>query len=473
MKILFIYPNLNSQPRIPAGPAILIGILKKHGHEVFLYDTTFTNCSYNESTKQREEKKTVLKTDLDKYMGETKEVDHKEELIKILDNFKPDLVCMNSAEHNYRFGTQLLEIVKNYGEFPVLVGGIFSTICPEIAINNKYIDMICVGEGEEAIIDVCERIAGRKPVKGIFNIWHKKNGEIYRSPAKLVQDLDKVHYQDWTLFDKRHLWKAFIGKVWKSGGFELSRGCLNSCAFCIEKRKRQNTIGNNGKWRRVKSPQAVIDELKYFKEKYKLELLTFGDMNFLSQPVESVRNFVKLYSREVGLPFMIQSGVETLINEEKVKLLKEMNCVTISTGIESGLEDVRQMVLNKKISDELIFKAFANTRKYKIRTTASYMMGLPYDTEEKIKKTIKFNLRLMPDSVNVFYYIPFMGTDLYDICKKEGFIPGDAEIGSDVFIKPCLNLPGLSHSRLEELHKEFVDSYNKKFQELNMKHGIL
>ena len=310
-------------------------------------------------------------------------------------------------------------------------------------------------------------------MKDIFNIWHKEDGKIHRSSTRLIQDLDNVSYQDWTLFDERHLWKAFVGKVWKAGGFELSRGCLNSCAFCVEKHKRKNTIDERRKWRRVKSPQAVINELKYFKEKYELELLTFGDMNFLSEPIERVREFALLYSREVGLPFIIQSGIETLINEEKVRALKEMNCVTVSLGIESGIEEVRRMVLNKKMSDKNIFKAFANAKKYKIRTTANYMLGLPYDTEETIKRTIEFNLQLMPDSVDVFYYIPFLGTELYGLCKRENFIPKDAKIGSDILSKPYLHLPGLSHSRLKELHKEFVDSFSKKFQELKMQHGIL
>ncbi len=211
MKILFIYPNLNSQPRIPAGPAILIGILRSHGHEVSLYDTTFTNSNYNESTSTREEQNTVLKTDLHKYIGKIKEVDHQVELTKILNTFKPDLVCMSSAEHNYKFSTQLLKIVKECGEWPILVGGIFPTICPDIVINNQYVDMICVGEGEEAIIDVCERLANKKSMEGVYNIWHKEDGKIYRSPAKLVQNLDDIPYQDWTSFDKRHLWKAFVG----------------------------------------------------------------------------------------------------------------------------------------------------------------------------------------------------------------------------------------------------------------------
>lgn len=473
MKILFIYPNLNSQPRIPAGPAILIGILKIHGHEVVLYDTTFTNCNYNASTSVREDQKTVLRTDLYKYIGETKRVDHRVELTKILNAFRPDLVCMNSAEHNYKFGMQLLKIIKECGEFPILVGGIFPTICPETVINNQYVDMICVGEGEEVIIDVCERLAQKKSMKGIYNIWYKEGGKIYRSSARLIQNLDAVPYQDWEIFDKRHLWKAFVGKVWKSGGFELSRGCLNTCSFCVENQKRKNTIGNDKKWRRIKSPQAVISEIKYFKDRHGLELLAFGDMNFLSQSVETVRSFSESYSKEIGLPFIIQSSVETLVSEEKVRLLKEMNCVTISLGIESGLEETRRMVLNKRISNDHIFKAFANAKKYKIRTTANYILGLPYDTEEKIKKTIEFNLQLMPDSVDVYYYIPFLGTSLYDLCKKEGFIPEGAEIGADILSKPYLNLPGLSHGRLQELHKEFVESYIERFEELNMKQGIL
>ncbi|MBO1224054.1 MAG: radical SAM protein [Candidatus Scalindua sediminis] len=482
MHILFIYTNKNSQYRIPAGPAIILRVLNNLGHSVSLYDTTFTNSNYQESTDTREKQRTVLKTDMQNYIGKIKQVNHSDELQEILNNKKPDLVFMSTAAHNYKFGISLLKIIKSHGDYTTLVGGIFPTICPDIVINNEYVDMVCVGEGEEAIIDLCERFGRPKdrnnngkayplPSSEIPNIWIKQDGVVYRSRPKLVHNLDKVPYQDWSLFDKRHLWKAFVGKVWKSGGFELSRGCPQHCNFCVEDQKRLNTIGD-GTWRREKTPGAVIKELKYFIEKYDLELITFGDMNFLSGSVEKTRRFSELYNNEIGLPFIIQSGPETLINEEKVKLLKEMNCVTISIGVESGVEEDRQRVLNKKVSNAHIIKAFENAKKYKIRTTANYIIGLPFDTEEKIKRSIEFNLKIMPDSIDVFYFIPFLGTHLFEIAQAEGLLPEHDEISADILSEPYLELPGLSKRRMVGLHAEFVERYNERFAKLGMQHGL-
>jgi len=470
---MYIYPNLNSQPRIPAGPAIIIRVLRTLGHSVTLYDTTFTNNFYQESTTIREEQKTVLRTDIDKYIGECVQVNHNEELQKILNEKKPDLVLMSTAAHNYKFGSSLLKIIRNHGNYPTLVGGIFPTVCPDIVINNELVDAICVGEGEETIIDFCEKyeITKTLPLE-IPNTWVKQDGHVYKGRPQLVHDLDKVPYQDWELFDPRHLWKAFVGKVWKSGGFELSRGCPQRCSFCVEEQKRENTIGD-GTWRREKSAEAIIKEMKYFKERYGLELITFGDMNFLSGSVERTRRFSKLYKREIQLPFLMQTGPETLVQDEKVKLLKEMNCITISIGVESGVEEDRRMVLNKRLSDELIIRAFENARKYRIRTTANYMIGLPCDTEEKIMKSIEFNLNVMPDSIDVFYFIPFLGTRLFEISKAKGLLPEHDEISADILSKPYLELPGLSKVRIEELHAEFIERYNEKFERLGMQHGIL
>lgn len=483
MHILMLYPNQNSQHRIPAGPAIIIRVLKSLGHTVSLYDTTFTNSNYQESTDTREEQGTVLKTDIQSYMGDIKEVNHSNELLRILNNKKPDLVFMSTAAHNYKFGVSLLKIVKNHGDYITLVGGIFPTVCPDMVIENEYIDMICVGEGEEAIIALSEKFEKQiypgnngkgylSQLSGIPNIWTKQDGVVRRSRPKLVDNLDTVPYQDWSLFDERHLWKAFVGKVWKAGGFEFSRGCPLHCSFCVEDQKRLNTAGD-GAWRREKTPESFIKELKYFVEKYGLELLTFGDMNFLSGPVEKTREFSEAYKSEIGLPFIIQSGVETIINEQKVELLKDMNCVTISIGVESGVEEDRQMALNKRISNEQIIKAFENAKKYKIRTTANYMIGLPNDTEEKINKSIEFNLKLMPDSIDVFYFIPFLGTRLFEIARDKGLLPEHDEISADILSEPYLKLPGLSKERLIQLHTEFVERYNERFTKLGMRHGLL
>ena len=460
MKVMFIYPNLNCEIRIPTAIALLSQCLKNKGHEVTLFDTTFTSQDYNIDVKLREEKGLVKKTDLDRYIGEITPMDYAAELSKLLLTFKPDLVALSCLERNYVFGMKLLKTVKEAGNYPTLVGGIFPTICPDTVISNQYVDMICVGEGEETVVEVCEHLDEKKSLQGIQNLWYKNNERISVGEQRLFIDLDSLPYQDWDLFDLRHLWKPFEGKVYKAGNFEVSRGCLNACSFCVEETKRKQTKGRNAKWRRRKSNRVLVEEIKYFKEKYHIEFFSFGDENFLAQSTSNLRELGKMYAKEVGLPFILQTGVETVNNEEKIRLLKEMNCVTVSLGVESGCEEIRKKVLNKNISDDAIFRAFTYLKKHRIRSTANYIIGLPYETESQIRQSIEFNIRLMPDSIQVFYFMPFRGTALYDLCLQEGLIENMDLSRTDMHKETVINLPHISRQQISDLYDDFILAFN-------------
>lgn len=461
MNVLLIYPNMNSEHRIPLGLSLISAVLKKHGHEVMVYDTTFTTSLYNEDTKLREIQGTVKKSDIDEYIGDIKPVDHNVELGKILSDFRPELVCMNSLEHNFYSGVELLKIVKGHGSFPTLVGGVYPTICPDIVIANEYVDMICVGEGEEAILDVVDSINQNKSLQSIGNIWTKQNGKVVKAPQRILVDLDKLPYQDWDSFDLRHLYKAFNGKVWRAGGMELSRGCVKSCSFCVEDFKKRQTNTEGSKWRRMKSPEVIVNEMAYFKKAYDLNMMVFGDENFLIISSKKLQEFADLYIEKVNLPFIMQTGVET-VTDEKVRILKDMKCVTVSLGVESGDEPTRRLVLNKKTSDKAIFKAFDALKKYGIRSTANYIIGLPYDTEKNIRRSMEFNLELMPDSIGLFYFVPFMGTELYEVCVRENIIERGAQVGTSVHRGPMIDVHTISRESLMNLFDEFIDRYNEK-----------
>ncbi len=137
-----------------------------------------------------------------------------------------------------------------------------------------------------------------------------------------------------------------------------------------------------------------------------------------------------------------------------------MNCVTISIGVESGNPNVRQKILKKYTSNEVILKAFDLAKKYNIRTTANYIIGLPYETEEDVWESIEFNKRLNPLSVAVHYFVPFIGTELYDICVKEGFYKG-FDPNADVYRESPITTSTLSKERIDELLYIFTDEYNK------------
>ena len=460
IRVLFLYPNTASELRIPLGISILSSCLKNSGHETKLFDTTFMTPEYAKDDKLMAKSGFVKETDIDKYIGKIESKDIKTELLTLLKEYDPDLVAMSLVERNYITGMKLLEYVKSAWDYPTLVGGIMPTLVPEMLIENKNVDMVCIGEGEKPIVELADRIAKGEPYEHVNNLWVKKSENVIKNKLNPQTNLDKVPFQDWEIFDLKHLYKSFEGKVYVAGSFELSRGCMKHCSFCVAPQLRKCLATSGVPYFRRKSIKRAIAEMKYFKDRYKLEMISFTDPDFLTgMRRETLMEFHDLYKEEVGLPFIIQSGAET-ITEERVKVLKGMNCVTISVGVEHGNAEFRKKILKKVATDKQILNCFKYLKKYGLRATANYMIGLPHETEKLVFDSIEFNKRLKPPSIAVTYFVPFLGTELYDMCVKEGFIKR-FDPYADVYLESALDMPQLSKKKIGELLKVFVDEHNK------------
>lgn len=461
VNVLLVYPNRETVLRIPLAISILSSALREAGHNVGVLDTTFLGNEFKTDFDYSEKKGTVKKANLRDYVGKLDDRSIDETVKENLRDFSPDLIAITVLERNYSNAIQVLKTLKKYSDAPVIAGGIMASIAPEVLISVKEIDMICVGEGEEAIVEISSCLVKGGDVSDIKNLWIKKDGGVIRSPLRPLIDLDSVPKQDWEYFDRRHLYRAFQGKVYKNGTFEFSRGCQKFCSFCVAPQLR-NLQKGLGSYHRFKSPEYAIEEIYEKKRDYGLTLIHFGDTDFLfGMKKETLKEFVKLYKEKIGLPFFIQSGGETL-NEESIKLLKEAGCVNVSVGVESGSQRVRQTIIHKYVSKKKLIEVFGIARRYKLRITANYMMGLPDETERDIWETIKFNRELNPPAIASYFFTPFIGTELYEISLSKGYIDGFKP--SNLHKESPLTMPHLSQQRIGELMQVFIDDF-KSYQD--------
>jgi len=448
-KVLFLYPNVGTELRIPLAISILISAIRNAGHEVRLFDSTFYG-EFHTDNEAMTKLGTHKDTNLNSLVGETKQVDIKADFDETLRQFKPDLICCSIVERNFHIAKSLLSDI----DIPVLCGGIMSTIATKFMLEQPWVDFVCVGEGEDSIVDFLDnKLDPTTP-----NIFSRTIANIMRP----LIDMDWVPEQDWSDFDKRHLLKPFMGKVYRGGAFELSRGCFKSCTFCVAPKLRQVQRGL-GSYHRTKTPSVMIREIEQKVNDYNLNMLSFSDTDFLAGvPKRTMGEFLSSYSERVRLPFTIQSSVATLLDEEILALLRKAQCCAISVGVESGSEKIQASVLKKVIPMEMIKKAFDLCRKHELRVTANYMVGLPYETPDDIRKTIELNRLINPPSVAVTFFTPFMGTALYDLCIKEGFYKSFSH-DENVYDYPPLSMPQLSQEEIKDSVREFVESF-KQYQ---------
>lgn len=454
-RILFVYPNKEGYPVIPISISILCGILESDGHETALFDITFM-MSERYDHDAREKAGLVQKIDIKKYWGSGSSSDIYDELKKGILRFEPDLIAFTVIENNYGTAKRMFEIAKEVRDVPIVVGGLFPTVAPEFFVSDKNVDLICIGEGEYAFKKVVESIDNINNCSSIPNIINKLINQKTPSSYHRYYNWDLNDTQDWSLFDERHLLKPFMGKVWRTGYFEMSRGCPFNCSYCTNE-LQQEVFKSLGRYHRDKPMAKVIDEIAHFAKKYSLELVFFNDENYLMMSEERFNEFCDRYGKHVDLPFYIMTRADTLLNTDRVAKLKEIGCATIGIGIESGNEEIRRYLLNKKISNSIYERAFKNCHKYGIRTTANIIIGLPFETEQNIMESAELCRKFEVRSLSLAIFAPYYGSKLRSVCIGNGFMQDRYYDEISMVNKSVLDMPQISKEKLDKLYVKFSE----------------
>lgn len=425
--ILLIYPNTMMATLLPMHVSTLSACLKEHGFNVKLFDTT---C-YRTEEKSFEEKKVELlqikKFNLSEKGIKFKETNIYDDLKTLVDEFKPNLIAISLVEDTYKLGLSLLSAI-NYGNIPVIAGGVFVNFFADRIINEKTIDFLCIGEGEGALVELANAIHENKDFRNIKNLWIKdRDGKIIKNPIREPIDLNRLPFIDFDIFEPLRLCRPMQGKLFRMLHVEVQRGCPFNCAYCAAPALKDLYERSGYKeYFRQKTPGRLIDEIKHLVKKYKPDYINFNAESFLAIPARELKIFSELYIKEVNIPFWCQTRPET-ISEEKIRILKEMNCHDMQFGIEHGNEQFRAKVLNRHCSNKKILEGIKIVEAYRIPYTVNNIIGFPGETRDLIFDTIRLNRNLNPKTINCYMFTPYHGTVLRDYCIGKGYLDNDAE----------------------------------------------
>jgi anaerobic magnesium-protoporphyrin IX monomethyl ester cyclase len=415
MKVTFVYPDLSlkSQGKFYHGPAFLSAVLKQADHRTSLIHIT----------------KPI--TD--------------EKFLSLISQEKPDLIAFSTTTNMFKAARRYAKLAKNNTEVPIIFGGIHPTIVPEEVISCPEIDMVCVGEGEYALLELCNKMSESKEICSIHNIWVKEDGKIHRNPLRpVIQDLDELPFPDRNIYDYASLEDAKLNRA----VFMASRGCPYNCSYCCNHKLKEI---NSGQYVRFRSVDNIIQEIQLVTREHPVKSVTFHD-DILTLKKEWLREFSQEYRQKINLPFICNSRAN-LLDREIVSLLKSAGCHGINMGIESGNDYIRQKVLNRNITKQQIVRAFGLCKEYNIPVASYNMVGLPFEDLEKIIDTIKLNAQIRPGSMQVSIFFPYPGTKIYEACLKNNFM-SDIEVNS-YFERTILLQPSISGKKVEFAFRSF------------------
>lgn len=422
-KILLIYPNQQEVGCKPPAISTLAAVVKQAGHGFKLIDMTpyeiMSGIASKEIGEERFEYKKVSNPERLPPRTKMSLEDFKTLLRKEIKDYQPDIIGFTTIIHFFSMAKKLGVFIKTFSSAPIIVGGVHPTACPEDVIQESFVDMICIGEGEEALLDLLNRMDEGKDIVSIKNLWVKQDGKIYKNLLRpIIENIDTLPLPDWDVFPKIQFYKPYMGRVYKYGDIERSRGCPFNCGYCIN--PYTHSLYGKKSFYRAKSTSRMMEELHFLKDKYSLEFIRFWDELFVANR-SRFAEFSRAYAKEINLPFTIETTGES-INDETAKLLKEMNCQSASIGFETGSEDLRKRILNKNTRNAVYLKAFKTLKKFDIRTVAFIMLAIPEDSEENYWDTIHFLKEAEADTICVSFLYPFRNTAIRnkygDIYKK-------------------------------------------------------
>jgi len=426
MRVLFVYPDIEGVEHYGArkfyhGLGYLSSVLKAGGHQTELF--------YLERLPSRGE-----------FLGQVEAI-------------QPDLVAFSSTTHQHPYVEETASWIKDaWPRLLVISGGTHPTLAPERVIAHPAIDAVCIGEGEETLLELVERLEQGRSYHDVAGLWVRHNGDVVRNSLRpLIKELDTLPFADRELFDTKTILATNEGWLDMMSG----RGCPYNCSYCCNPGLKARYRGL-GPYVRFRSVSHVLSEIREVAARYRFQIINFQDDTFTLHKPWTLE-FCQTYGAEFHFPFWINTRVERLLDEEIVAALAAAGCRGVRVGIESGNEHLRRDILKRKMSNQEIKEAFRLAQRYGLQTYSCNMLGIPGETPEMIQETINLNREIGPTDLQFSVFFPYPMTELYDISVREGYYQEGQTLPSYYGSRSVLNLPTLSPEELEAGYQAFAN----------------
>jgi len=453
VKVLFMFPSQRKMSLVPPSIGLFSSLLKKRGVTCELFDTSMYHISGKDPDIVRERNLTVHPVK-EKMEIPYKQTDVFEDLDKKIKEFKPNFIAVTATDCTFMLTLDLLKSIRKYNVLTVL-GGVFATFAPDKALSQPEIDIVCIGEGENALIELCEKIGKNESYMDIQNLWIKKsNGSIKKNPLSPALDIDTLPPLDLSIFEEERLYRMMGGEMYRMLPVETHRGCPYTCTYCgsptQNKMYREQT---KSKFYRQKSIEKVKNIVYHYMEKWNAEYFFFWADTFLAYNDDEIDEFCEWYEN-VKIPFYVQGRPES-INDHKIKRLKDVGLDRVGVGIEHGNEEFRRNVLKRTYTNKQAIDSMAVLYKHKISFSLNNIIGLPDETPELAMETVELNREIKgfaDASCSIFQ--PYYGTYLRDYAIKKGYMEADV-IASHNQDTSILNMPMFPKERIHGIRRTF------------------
>lgn len=287
----------------------------------------------------------------------------------------------------------------------IFLGGYHASyFAKELLEENQYIDSIIIGEGEIALYQLLSGVEKSK-IEGLA--YRKSDDSICINEKVHFLSGEEIPSPDFSLIeDDLNDYNIYIGTM---------RGCIGKCNFCV----------NHNYWGKPRyiSRNNLETTFQYLDTKiHSTTLIHIIDNVFTLnyRKLEEFKNIVSPYKTK----FVFECDtLASLINKEKINILKDMNIIKIALGFEDCVDEINRKA-NKNVNIIDNIKAAKMIRKYApdICVYAYWLIGLPgtsIDSIKRNKRTIKYLIaREIVHIISPKIFIPYPGTVFWEKREK-------------------------------------------------------
>jgi anaerobic magnesium-protoporphyrin IX monomethyl ester cyclase len=316
-----------------------------------------------------------------------------------------------------------------------MAGGPHPTSLPLRTLEElPLLDCVVLGEGEATFVELLDHIRRHLPFDSVKGIAYRKPGRdgiVANPPRELIANLDELPMPAYDLFPIEHYVPTpNLVRRYPTVATQITRGCPFQCAFCEYNLALGRTY-------RHKSPEKVIDELVYLKERYRIRGIVFRDSTLTVNPSFLYRLCEELIKAGLDLAWMCYSRTDVMskYGKELLPLMKRAGCWQIGYGCESGNQKSLDLLRKKTtVQDNVV--AVERTIRTGISCSTTWIIGLPGETLQDAWNTVELACRLGSHVAKFFLPVPYPGTELEAICRRDGGLRKDAAYQDYEFFMP-------------------------------------
>ena len=402
---------------VPISLPSIAALLRAKGHSVKIIDST------------------VEDTSVQKMLEDTKKID-------------PQLIIFNTATATFYGDVEFIKAVKEISKSHLSAIGAHVSSLPEQVLRESPLDSVIRSEPEYTAYELAQALEAGEDLTKVEGVSVKINNKIIHNAKRpFIKNLDDLPFPARDLIKNERYVMPFSNKPYTL--LVSSRGCTHNCIYCTARQYYGNKL-------RLRSPENVVDEVEEIVNKYGINDITMWSDTFTLDRDFVVSVSDEILKRGLKLNWMANSRVDR-VDYELMKIMKKSGCSMLSFGVESGAQNILNNV-KKGATLEQAEQAFEAAREAGIETIAHFMLGLPGETKETVKQTIRFAKKIRPDYAQFYCAIPFPGTEFHDIAQKNGWIVTNNWSSYEIN-QPIISLPGLSNAELKKAKKRAFMSF--------------